>query len=156
MGDDAGMALVDRLQDDLTAAMKARDTTTVSTLRMAISAVKEAAVAGNSATELSDADVEAVLRTQVKRREEAAEAFDAGGRPAQAAAERAERDVLLAYLPQPLDLEELELLVSSTLGAGGYSDLAQLGQAMKAVMAEVAGRADGKTVSAMVKRALGG
>ena len=147
--------LADRLQADLTAAMKARDELRTTTLRSAIAAVKEARVAGTAAKELSDADVEALLRTQAKRRDEAAEAFRSGGRPEQADRELAERAVLEEYLPDQLGEDELGRIVDDALAEGGFDQPAQMGQAMKAVMAAVAGRADGKAVSAMVKARLG-
>lgn len=149
-------SLADRLQADLTTAMKARDKTATTTLRSAIAAVKEAAVAGDAARSLSDDEVEAVLRNQVKRREEAAEAFASAGRDEQAAQELAERDILAGYLPKGLDEAELDALVERVLADGGFTEPAQMGQAMKAVMAEVAGRADGKVVSGKVKAALAG
>ena len=148
--------LADRLQEDLTTAMKARDQVTTATLRMAIAAVKEAAVAGSEAKQLSDTEVEAVLRTQVKRRDEAAEAFRDGDRPEQAAKEIAERDILATYLPTGLDETELAAIVDGALADGGFTEPAQMGQAMKAVMAAVGGRADGKAVSALVKQRLAG
>ncbi len=148
--------LAERLQSDLTDAMKARDDIRVATLRMAIAAVKEAAVAGSSAKDLDDAEVEAVLRTQVKRRDEAAEAFREGGRDEQADRELAEREVLAAYLPKGLDEAELAAIVDAALADGGFTEPSQMGAAMKAVMAEVAGRADGKVVSGLVKSRLTG
>ena len=148
--------LAERLQSDLTDAMKARDDIRVATLRMAIAAVKEAAVAGATAKDLDDSEVEAVLRTQVKRRDEAAEAFREGGRDEQADRELAEREVLAAYLPKGLDEAELAAIVDAALADGGFADPSQMGAAMKAVMAEVAGRADGKVVSGLVKSRLTG
>jgi len=148
--------LAERLQSDLTAAMKARDDIRVATLRMAIAAVKEAAVAGSAAKDLDDSEVEAVLRTQVKRRDEAAEAFREGGRDEQADRELAEREVLAAYLPKGLDEAELAAIVDAALADGGFTEPSQMGAAMKAVMAEVAGRADGKVVSGLVKSRLTG
>ena len=148
--------LAERLQSDLTDAMKARDDVRVATLRMAIAAVKEAAVAGSAAKDLDDAEVEAVLRTQVKRRDEAAEAFRDGGRDEQADRELAEREVLAAYLPKGLDEAELAAIVDTALADGGFTEPSQMGAAMKAVMAEVAGRADGKVVSGLVKSRLSG
>ena len=148
--------LVDRMQQDLTQAMKARDQVRVAALRMALAAVKEAAVAGKEAKDLSDADVEQVLRTQVKRRDEAAEAFQAGGREEQAQRELDERAILSAYLPEELDDGPLEALVEEALAAGGFTEPSQMGPAMNAVMAAVAGRAEGKRVSAMVKAKLAG
>jgi uncharacterized protein YqeY len=148
--------LADQLQTDLTAAMKARDTLTVSVLRMAIAAVKEAAVAGDSARELTDDDVVAVLARESKRREEAAAAFADGGRPERATTELAERDVLARYLPAPLEGDELAALVDEVLADGGFSSPKDMGAAMKATTVKVAGRADGKTVAALVKARLAG
>lgn len=149
-------SLAARLQSDLTEAMKAREQLRVATLRMAIAAVKEAAVAGSVARELGDDEVEAVLRTQVKRRDEAAEAFRAGGRDESADRELAERDVLAAYLPAELGDDELAAVVGDVLTRGGFTEASQMGVAMREVMAVVAGRADGKRVSAAVKAALSG
>lgn len=146
--------LAERMQQDLTAAMKARDEVRVATLRMAIAAVREEAVSGTSARELSDDEVEQVLRTQVKRRDEAAEAFQAAGRDEQATRELDERAILSAYLPEEMGDEELEALVDEALESGGFREPSQMGQAMNAVMAAVAGRAEGKRVSAIVKAKL--
>lgn len=146
--------LTERLQTDLTAAMKSRDTLVTSVLRMTIAAVKEAAVAGDSARQLTDDEVVAVITREAKRREEAAAAFTEGGRPERAASELAERDVLARYLPAPLTDDELVALVDDELAAGGFDSPKQMGQAMKAVNAKVAGRADGKTVAALVKARL--
>lgn len=146
--------LAERMQQDLTEAMKARDAVRVATLRMAIAAVKEAAVAGKEARELSDADVEQVLRTQVKRRDEAAEAFQTGGREEQAQRELDERAILSAYLPEELGDDELEALVDEALAKGDFTEASQMGPAMNTVMAAVAGRAEGKRVSAMVRSKL--
>lgn len=146
--------LAERMQQDLTAAMKARDEVRLATLRMAISAVREEAVSGTQARELSDADVEKVLRSQVKRRDEAAEAFQAAGRVEQAQRELDERAILSAYLPEEMDDDALEALVDEALAAGGFTEASQMGQAMNTAMAAVAGRAEGKRVSAMVKAKL--
>ncbi len=148
--------LADQLQTDLTTAMKARDTLTVSVLRMAIAAVKEASVAGDSARALGDDEVIAVLAREGKRREEAAAAFTDGGRPERAEAELAERDVLARYLPAPLTGDELAALVDEVLAEGGFDSPKQMGAAMKATTARVAGRADGKAVAALVKARLTG
>lgn len=150
------MSLAEQLQSDLTAAMKARDDVAVRTLRMAIAAVKEASVSGSAARDLDDDEVQAVLRTQVKRREEAAAAFRGGGRDESAAAEEAERDVLTRYLPAALDDAALVDLVDATLSSCGFTEPSQMGVAMKAVMAQVGPRADGKRVSAIVRQRLTG
>jgi hypothetical protein len=148
--------LADQIQTDLTAAMKARDDLKVSVLRMALAAIKEAKVAGDEIRELTDEDVVALLTKEAKRRDEAAEAFAAGGRDESAAKERAERDVLAAYLPAPASEEEIAALVDEALAEGGFDQPSQMGLAMKAAMAKVAGKADGKQVSALVKARLAG
>ncbi len=147
--------LKDRLAADLTAALKARDGITTSTLRMALAAVGVAEVAGKEKRELSDDEVLAVLKKEAKKRVEAATAFADAGRAEQAAKEKAEEAVLSRYLPAQLSDEEISALVSETLKSGGFSGKAALGQAMKAVQAEVAGRADGGKVAAEVRRQLG-
>jgi uncharacterized protein YqeY len=148
--------LVDQLRADLTAAMKARDAATLGALRLALAAVMEASVAGDSAKELSDAEVVTVLTKAARKHEEAAEAFAGAGRDEQAAAERASREVVARYLPAGLSDDELGALVTETLADGGFSSPKDMGAAMKAVSAKVAGRADGKTVAALVKEALAG
>jgi uncharacterized protein YqeY len=142
--------LAEQIQSDLTAAMKARDKLTVSVLRMAVAAIGEARVSGEAAHQLSDDDVRALLAREAKRREEAAAAFVEGGRDEQAARELAERDVLARYLPRPLTDDELAAIIDRVLAAEGLTSPSQMGQAMKAVTAEVAGRRDGRAVSALV------
>jgi len=146
--------LAERLRHDLTAAMKRRDELATSALRMALAAVKEAAVSGKEARELDDDEIMKVLAKQVKRREESAEAFRNAGRTDRADRELAERDVLAAYLPAALSPEEIEAIVDEVLSEGGFSGMAAMGPAMKAVTARVAGRADGKTVSTLVRERL--
>jgi uncharacterized protein len=146
----------DRLRSDLTAAMKARDEVTVRTLRMALTSVTKEEVAGSSARELSDDEVLAVLTREAKRRREAADAFAAAGREGQAAAERAEGAVLDAYLPAQLTDAELGELVATAIEETGASGPRAMGQVMKAVTPQVAGRAEGARVAAEVRRRLGG
>ncbi|MEZ5138481.1 MAG: GatB/YqeY domain-containing protein [Acidimicrobiales bacterium] len=148
--------LADQIQADLTAAMKARDDLARSVLRMATAALKEARVAGAEARDLTDEEVVAVLAREAKRREESAAAFVEGGRPEKAERELAERDVLARYLPAPLTDDELAALVDEALAAGGFAGPGDMGPAMKAAMAKVAGRADGKAVSALVRARLAG
>ena len=150
------MALADQLQTDLTTAMKARDELTTTVLRSVIAAVKEARVAGAEARELTDADVLAVVAREAKKRDEAAAAFADAGRAEQAERERAEGGVLAGYLPAGLDDAELVELVERVLAGGGFTSRKDMGAAMKAVQAEVAGRADGKAVSALVRTRLAG
>jgi uncharacterized protein YqeY len=147
--------LKDRLNDDLHSAMKGRDELTTSTLRMALAAVRNAEVAGTAARDLSDDEVLAVLTKEAKKRREAATAFADAGRTDQAAKERSEGDVLDRYLPKQLTDEEVAGLVADALAAGGFAGKAQMGPAMKAAQAAVAGRAEGGRVAAEVRRQLG-
>ena len=145
------MGLLDQIRADLTAAMKSKDKLTVATLRSVVAAVQEAEVAGTSATTLDDEQVQKVIAAQAKRRVEAAEAFEEGGRTEKAADERAELTILEQYLPEQLDADALAVIVERVLAAGGYSTMADMGQAMKAVNAEVAGKAEGRIVAELVK-----
>jgi hypothetical protein len=149
-------ALKDRLRTDLTAAMKARDQVRVRTLRMALTSVTKEEVAGTSARELSDDEVIGVLTREAKRRREAAEAFAAAGREEQAAAERAEGEVLDGYLPAQLSDDELGALVTAAIEETGAAGPRALGQVMKVLTPRVAGRAEGARVAAEVRRQLGG
>jgi uncharacterized protein YqeY len=146
--------LVDQLRDDLTAALKRRDELTVATLRLALSAVKAAEVSGKQARTLSDDEVRKVLTREARQRAEAAETYTSAGRPELAERELAERAVLTAYLPQALGEDELAALVDEVMAEGGFTTRAQMGPAMKAVNARVAGRADGKAVAALVQSRL--
>ena len=149
-----GGMLIETIRTDLTTAMKAKDSVRLDTLRSIIAAVQEAEVAGSTATKLDDAGVLKVIAAQLKRRHEAAEAFDAGGRPEKAAAERDEAVILETYLPAGLSADELSALVDATLAANGYTTKADMGAVMKAVNAAVAGRADGRAVADLVKSRL--
>jgi len=144
-----------RLEADLHAAMKARDELVTSTLRMAITAVRNAEVAGTQARELSDDEVLAVLAKEAKKRREAAVAFGDAGRVELAAKERAEEEVLVAYLPVQLSDDDIALIVRQELAAGGFSGRSSMGPAMKAAQKAVAGRAEGGRVAAEVRRQLG-
>jgi uncharacterized protein len=146
--------LRDRLNEDLHAAMKSRDELTTSTLRMALTAVRNAETSGEVAKVLSDDEVLAVLAKEAKKRREAATAFAGAGRTDQAAKENAEGAIIDRYLPAQLADEEVAELVAGALRAGGFTAKAQLGPAMKAAQAAVAGRAEGGRVAAAVRRQL--
>ncbi|WP_117215417.1 GatB/YqeY domain-containing protein [Allorhizocola rhizosphaerae] len=148
--------LKDRLTADMRAALKARDELTTSTLRMALAAVGVAEVAGKAKRELTDDEVLAVLAKESKKRTEAAQAFADAGRADQAAKERAEEEVLARYLPKQLSDAEIAELVTRVVQSGDFSGKGAMGQAMKAVQAEAAGRADGAKLAAEVRRQLGG
>ncbi len=150
----ADSALKAQLRSDMTASMKAGDKDRTGTLRLLMAAVMAEEKAGDTAVELDDAGVQAVLKRQLKQRSESIEAFKAGGRDEQAAAEEAEALIIAEYLPAAMSDEELQAKVTSALAEGGFTEMSQMGQAMKAVMAAVGGDADGKKVSAMVRGAL--
>jgi uncharacterized protein YqeY len=146
--------LIEQIRSDLTTATKARETVTMRTLRSVIAAVQEAEVSGDQAVTLDDDGVQAVIKAQVKRRIDAAEAFTSGGADDRAAAERAEIEILEVYLPAGLTHDELEAIVVSVFAENGFESKADMGKAMKAVNAEVAGRADGRAVADLVKSRL--
>jgi uncharacterized protein YqeY len=148
--------LKERLRADLTTAMKSRDELRAATLRMVLTAVKTEEVAGKSARELDEAEVVTVLGREAKKRREAAEAFDDGGRPERAERERAEGEVIAAYLPAPLSDDELRDLVTAAVAETGAAGPQAMGQVMKVVTPRTAGRADGGRVAAEVRRQLAG
>jgi uncharacterized protein YqeY len=146
--------LKQRISADLTAAMKDRDALRLRTLRMVLSEISKEEVSGASARELDDAEVERVLAREAKRRREAAEAFSGAGRADQAAAELAEGEVLAEYLPAQLGDAELSSLVAAAITESGASGPGGMGQVMKAVNPQIAGRAEGSRVAAEVRRQL--
>jgi uncharacterized protein YqeY len=148
--------LKDQLRSDLTAAMKARDEVRTRTLRMALTSVSNAEVAGKAARVLDDDEILKVLAREAKRRREAADAFEAAGRPDQAAAERAEDGILAGYLPAQLADDQIAAIVAAAITATGASGMTAMGQVMKAATAQIAGRAEGGRVAAEVRRQLAG
>jgi uncharacterized protein YqeY len=147
--------LKDQLRSDLTTAMKSRDELRTATLRMALAAVSAEEVAGKEARELSDDEVQAVLRREAKKRREAADAFAEAGRTQQAERERAEGGVLAGYLPAQMEDADLAALVADVITQTGASGRKDMGRVMGAAQAAVAGRADGSRVAAEVRRQLG-
>jgi uncharacterized protein YqeY len=153
----AGMsALKDRLRADLTTAIKGRDEVRSSTLRMVLTAITNAEVAGKEHRELSDDDIVGVLSTEAKKRREAAVAFEDGGRAEMAAKEKAEAAVLADYLPEQLSAEDVTSIVSAAIeqvGAAGEG-MKAMGKVMGVVQPQTRGRADGGAVAAEVRRQL--
>jgi uncharacterized protein YqeY len=143
-----------RLRADLTAAMKARDELTTATLRMTLTAISTEEVAGKAARALPDDEILRVVTREVKKRREAAAAFEAAGRTELAGRERAEGEVLERYLPAKLSDEELTVLVRRAIREVGATEMCHMGAVMKLVQPAVAGRADGKRVSDEVRRQL--
>ncbi|HEV2889091.1 MAG TPA: GatB/YqeY domain-containing protein [Frankiaceae bacterium] len=148
--------LKDRLQADLTAAMKARDELRTATLRMALTAVKTEEVSGGAARDLGDDEVLKVLAREAKKRRESATAYADAGRAELAEREDAERVVIEAYLPQQLSDSDLAALVAAAVEEAGATSPQQMGAVMKLVTPRVAGRAEGGRVAAAVKKALAG
>lgn len=151
------MTIKEQLRADLTAAMKARDEVRSSTLRMVLTAITNAEVAGKQARELSDDDVIAVLSTEAKKRREAATAFAEGGRPEQAQKETTEAAVIADYLPAQLTPDEIAALVATAIEQTGAATdgMKAMGRVMGVVTPQVRGRADGAAVAAEVRRQLG-
>lgn len=146
--------LKNRLRADLASSMKARDQVRTRTLRMALTSVTNEEVSGAEARELTDDEVINVLTKEAKKRRDAAEAFDAAGREDRAAAERAEGEVLAFYLPAQLSDEDLAAIVTAAIDETGATGMPAMGQVMKAVRPQVAGRAEGGRVAAEVRRQL--
>ncbi|WP_345454431.1 GatB/YqeY domain-containing protein [Nocardioides marinquilinus] len=149
--------LKEQLRTDLTTAMKARDSLRSSTLRMVLTAVTTAEVAGTTARELSDQEVLEVLTREAKKRREAATAFEDGGRTESAEKERAEAEVIADYLPAQLGSDEIAAIVSGAIEQTGAADegMRAMGKVMGVVQPQVKGRADGGAVAAEVRRQLG-
>jgi hypothetical protein len=148
-----------RLQSDLTAAIKGRETVRAGALRMTLAALTNEEVSGKTARVLTDDEVLKVITREVKKRKEAAEAFAGAGRVEQAELEQAESKILESYLPAQLGSDELDALVDAavaevTAQLGEAPGQRQMGQVMKAVNAKVAGRAEGGRVAAAVKARL--
>jgi uncharacterized protein len=150
------MTLPERIDADLKDAMRAKDAGRLGVLRMLKSALKYAAIEKSSEDQLDDAAAMQVIRKQVKQRQDSIESFEKGGRPELAAKEKEELEMLNAYLPKGMNAEELAAMVRETIAEVGATSKAQMGAVMKALQAKVAGRADGKTLSAEVSKQLSG
>jgi uncharacterized protein len=150
------MALKEKLQNDLTEAMRARDEVRSSTIRMVLTAIKNEEVSGKEARDLSDAEVISVLSREAKKRREAAEAFEQAGANDRAANEKAEGVIIAEYLPAQLSEAELKDLIASAIAETGATGPQQMGLVMKSIQPKIAGRADGGIVSSLVKAALSG
>jgi uncharacterized protein YqeY len=142
------MSVLEQAQEDVRTAMKARDRERAGALRLIVDVLQQDAKLGKG-------DEIAVLQRERKKRVEAAEAYEKAGRDEQAAAERFEAELIEGYLPQQLSDEELAEMVRAAVAETGASEQRQMGQVMSALMPKVAGRADGKRVSAAVRQELG-
>ena len=140
-----------RIDQDLKEAMKAREAERLGVLRMLKSALKMASIEqGGAEARLDDAAALAVVRKEMKKRQDSIDGFEKGNRPDLAAKEKAEAEILQQYLPQPLSPDELQALVATVIAELGATSKAQMGQVMKAATERAAGRADGRALSAAV------
>lgn len=147
------MTLLERITADIKDAMRNKDSTRLDTLRMVKSDLNYLMIEKKSETP-SDADVLTVIQKAVKKRRDAIEGFEKGGRAELAAKEKAELAILAAYLPQQLSRPELEQIVKAVIAEIGATSKADMGKVMKAVMPKVSGKADGKMVSEVVASSL--
>ena len=135
--------------------MREKNATKLGVLRMLKAAMMNAAIEkGGADSKLTDADATQVIRKQVKQRQDSIEQFEKGGRAELAAKEKDELSILQSYLPQQMNADEISKLVRETIAEIGATSKQQMGAVMKAVQAKVAGRADGKTLSAEVQKQL--
>jgi uncharacterized protein len=151
------MSLKDQLKLDMTQAMRDRDALTLSTLRMVSAAITYAEVAGDSAAALTDDQVQNVLRSEAKKRVEAADLFEQGGRAESAAKERAEFVIIQRYLPAAMSDAELADIVAAEVASAanaGQTGPRAMGAVIKAVRERVGSGADGQRISAAVKASL--
>ncbi len=147
------MSLQERMSQELKHAMLARDADRLSTLRLLKSALGYAQIERKTEN-LTDGDVVAIVQKEVKKRRDSAEQFEKGGRPELAAKEKQEITVLESFLPQPLSAGDLEKLVRDAIQELGATGKKDMGPVIKAVQAKAAGRADGRTISALVGKLL--
>lgn len=145
------MSFQAQIDQDLKEAMKARQTERLAVIRMLKSALKHASIEkGGMDYVLDDASALAVVRKELKKRQDSIEGFEKGNRPELAAKEKSEAEILSAYLPQPLSAEETAALVTSVIAELGATSKAQMGAVMKLATERAAGRADGRTLSTAV------
>jgi len=151
------MTLQQRVDSDLKDAMRAKETAKLSVLRMLKSALKYAATAKSFAeAELSDAEAAQVIRKQARQRQDFIESFEKAGRTELVEKEKGELSILNGYLPQAMSADEVSKVVRETIAEAGATSRAQMGTVMKALQAKVAGRIDGKALSAEVQKQLNG
>jgi uncharacterized protein len=147
--------LSERVDSDLKTAMREKNATKLGVLRMLKAAMMNAAIEKSGAqAQLSDADATQVIRKQLKQRQDSIESFEKGGRAELVAKEKEELSILQSYLPQAMSADDVSKVVRETISEVGATSKAQMGAVMKALQAKVAGRADGKTLSAEVQKQL--
>ena len=150
------MGLKERLQGDLTEAIRSRDELASGTIRMVLTAITNEEVSGKSARVLTDAEIITVLSREAKKRREAADAFKDAGHADRSQRETDEGKVITEYLPEQLTEDDVKKIIADAIAETGASGPAGMGVVMKAIQPKVAGKADGGTVSSLVKAALTG
>ena len=148
------MSLKEKLQTDLTSSMRNRDEVRSSTIRMILTSIKNEEVSGKEVRELNESELITVLSREAKKRREAAEAFEQAGAKDRADNEKAEGVIIAGYLPEQLSEAELKEMIASAIKETGATGPQQMGLVMKSIQPKIAGRADGGTVSSLVKAAL--
>ena len=148
------MGLKEKLQTDLTQAIRSRDELQSGTIRMLLAAITNEEVAGKAAKVLSDAEIITVLSREAKKRREAVEAYTQAKREDLANKEKAEAAVIAQYLPEQLSEDAIKKLIQEAIASTGASGPSGMGLVMKQLQPKIAGKADGGLVSALVKAAL--
>jgi len=148
------MSLKDRLMQEMKEAMKARDQLKLSTLRLLISEIKNKEI--DAKGELKEEDILAIIQKAVKQRQDSIAQYEKGGRQDLADKEKAELEILKAYLPEELSTQEILKIIEEAIAATGASSPREMGKVMKEVMPKVKGRADGKLVNELVRKRLAG
>jgi uncharacterized protein YqeY len=146
------VSLKTRITEDMKAAMRARETARLSTIRLLLAAIKQKEV--DERIEPTDADIVGIIERMIKQRRESIAQFDAGGRPELSAAERAEIDVLQGYMPRPFSEAEIDTMIEAALASAGAAGPAAMGKVMAALKPQLAGRADMTRVATRVKARL--
>jgi uncharacterized protein YqeY len=149
------MGLKEKLQSDLTDAIRSRAEVKSGTIRMLLAAITNEEVSGKSARVLNDAEIITVLSREAKKRREAVEAYVAAKRTDLAEKEKAEGDVIAQYLPAQLSEDEIKKMIADAIAETGAAGPAGMGLVMKVLSPKIAGKADGGVVSGLVKAALG-
>ncbi len=148
--------LSNQITEDMKTAMREKNTLALNTIRMLKSSIKNAAIEkGGASAELDDVEIIAVIRREVKKRQDSVEQYTTGGRPELAEQEEAEIAVLNGYLPAPLSAEELDAIIVAAIAETGATSRKEMGAVMKLVQERTGGRADGKTLSQAVVAKLG-
>ena len=148
------MSIKETLQANLTEAIRSRDEIVSGTIRMVLTAITNEEVSGKEARVLTDAEIITVLSREAKKRREAAEAFADAGRADKAALEKAEGEVIAKYLPEQMSEDEIKKLIAAAIAQTGASGPSDMGKVMGVIKGQTAGKADGGTVSGLVKEAL--